>query len=300
MKLGTPLAILVSVAALGTRGVNAQKLYTISGRSGIHRMNLDGSESEFLVNTGNTYAGGIALDRQAGKMYWVENSANKIRRANLNGSEPEDLVATDIFPTGIALDLNVRKMYWTEGSRISRADLDGSNIEVLILRDTGLRYAAGLTLDLYHDRMYWISGGVIRSAGLDGSNAADTIFVSGYIQGFAIDPIAQKVVWTAWAFNPSVFRIQCSSLDGSNIQDIMTTDLVYPLGIALDLCERDGVFRPTDHFTFVDCFTGPGAVTTGDCYCADLSGDARVDLMDYSLLQRNFHELQKGGRHDRR
>jgi len=46
---------------------------------------------------------GIALDLGAGKMYWTDAFTDKIQRANLDGSDVEDLVTGLVAPTGIAL-----------------------------------------------------------------------------------------------------------------------------------------------------------------------------------------------------
>ena len=72
-------------------------------------------------------------------MYWTDWIMNKIQRANLDGSNVEDLVTGLGDPRGIALDISKGKMYWTDvgTSKIQRANLDGSNIEDLI--STGLR-----------------------------------------------------------------------------------------------------------------------------------------------------------------
>jgi hypothetical protein len=183
-------------------------------------------------------------------------------------------------------------MYWTDFNsyQVKRSDLDGSNIEVLIPRDTGLLSSAGLALDLFRGKMYWISGGTIRYADFDGSNLADFVtLASGVVQGVVLDPVAGHVFWSSWDFHPTfATRIQRADLVGSNIQDVITTGV--PLGVAVDLCGHAGVVGLTDHVAFVGCLAGPGKVTIGDCYCIDLSSDARVDLIDYSILQRHFHE----------
>ena len=70
-----------------------------------------------------------------GKMYWVDRGTAKIKRANLDGSEVEDLVTTGLEePTDLALDPDGGKMYWTDGltDKIQRANLDGSRIEDLV------------------------------------------------------------------------------------------------------------------------------------------------------------------------
>ena len=48
---------------------------------------------------------GIALDTAAGKMYWADPFADKIQRANLDGSQIEDLITGLPAPNAIALHL---------------------------------------------------------------------------------------------------------------------------------------------------------------------------------------------------
>ena len=71
-------------------------------------------------------------------MYWADRSTNKIQRANLDGSNIEDLVTEAdglIDPEDIALDIVEGKMYWADRGTdtIQRANLDGSNIEDLLI-----------------------------------------------------------------------------------------------------------------------------------------------------------------------
>ena len=121
----------------------------------IQRANLDGSNIETLaLVTASPW--GLALDLYGDKMYWTGGA--KIQRANLDGSNIETLVTTEEDEVGIsgdlALDVAGGKMYWT-GSRgirgrtewpagISRANLDGSNVETLV---AGL-VPSSLVLDL--------------------------------------------------------------------------------------------------------------------------------------------------------
>ena len=81
-------------------------------------------------------------------MYWADQNTGKIQRANLNGSQVEDLITTtgSPDPTDIALDVASGKMYWTDQGtdKIQRANLDGSNVEDLIT--TGLDNPYGVAL----------------------------------------------------------------------------------------------------------------------------------------------------------
>ena len=82
-----------------------------------------------------------------GKMYWTDVGTDKIQRANLDGSQIEDLLPDRRSPAGLALDLATGKMYWTDAgtNKIQRANLDGTRIEDLV---TGLSEPMGLALDI--------------------------------------------------------------------------------------------------------------------------------------------------------
>ena len=173
------------------------------------------------------------------KMYWTDVGTHKIQRANLDGSNIEDLVTTGlIYPQGIALDLTGRKMYWTDGGtdKIQRANLNGSNITDLIF--TGLTSSPtgpeGIALDVAGGKIYWtdFSTGKIQRANLDGSNIEDLITTGlRYPQSIALDLTEGKMYWA----HDSPDKIQRANLDGSNIEDLITTGLSGPQGIALDL-----------------------------------------------------------------
>ena len=170
------------------------------------------------------------------KMYWTNaGSRDKIQRANLDGSDVEDLVTTGLSdPIDLALDVAGGKMYWTDQGtdKIQRANLDGSNIEDLIT--TGLSYPVGLALDLTRRMMYWtdLTTDKIQRANLDGSRVEDLV-TSGLSRprGITLDLQAGKMYW----IDRGTDKIQRASLDGSNIEDLVTSGLNDPDRLALDL-----------------------------------------------------------------
>ncbi len=147
--------------------VAAGKMYWANWVAGrIKRANLDGSNIEYLITRSERLAGesdatygdvtpnDLALDLSAFKMYWTDFGTGKIHRANLDGSNIEDLVTEALgWPEGIALDILAGKMYWTTHNRgkIQRANLDGSNIEDLVTRSQGLGNPVGIALDIVID-----------------------------------------------------------------------------------------------------------------------------------------------------
>ena len=77
------------------------------------------------------------------KIYWNDPHPVSLKRADLDGSNIELLV--NLLPTveapeptgGLALDLVGNNIYWTAGGprvygEIQRANLDGSNVEVVL------------------------------------------------------------------------------------------------------------------------------------------------------------------------
>ena len=168
-------------------------------------------------------------------IYWTDLDTDKIQRANLDGSNVEDLVTTGLAgPSGIALDVAGGKMYWTDldTDKIQRANLDGSNVEDLVT--TGLAGPSGIALDVTGGKMYWTDWGTdkIQRANLDGSNVEDLVTTGLEApEDIALDVVGGKMYWTDWGTD----KIQRANLDGSNVEDLVTAGLAGPSGIALDV-----------------------------------------------------------------
>ena len=168
------------------------------------------------------------------KIYWTDEGTDKIQRADLDGSNVEDLVTTGLSrPIGLALDALNGKMYWAEyGSRkIQRADLDGSNVEDLVDIDPGQPVA--IALDVSGGKVYWGDwpGQRMQRANLDGSNVED--LVTGGLHGthgLALDLTHKKMYWTEVGGD----RIRRANLDGSDVESLIS-GLWDPRGLALDL-----------------------------------------------------------------
>ncbi len=239
-------AVSITVAAvtpLGAGGVNTI-YWTDWGTDKIQRSNLDGSGVENLVTTGLETPFGIALDVSGGKMYWTDMGTDKIQRSNLDGSGVENLVTTGLGrPAGIALDVSGGKMYWTDygTEKIQRSNLDGSGVENLVT--TGLETPRGIALDVSGGKMYWTDSGTdkIRRSNLDGSGVEDLVTTGlGSPYGIALDVSGGRMYWTdtgreRYQTDSGTEKIQRSNLDGSGVEDLVTTGLHTPSGLALDI-----------------------------------------------------------------
>ena len=215
----------------------------------IWRADLDGSNSEILVS-GLTKARGVALDTTADKIYWADYGSDKIQRANLDGSEVEDLVTTGILgPRGLALDSENGKMYWSDKDtdKIQRANLDGTNIEDLVT--TGLKYPYTVRLDVRAEKVYWVDRHTrkIQRANLDGTQVEDLVTLSPpheYItNGFALDTAHDKMYFNLHSATHN--SIMSASLSGENVQTVLS-GIGFPQGLALDLAAGQMYFAEND------------------------------------------------------
>jgi hypothetical protein len=183
----------------------------------VMRVNLDGSMIETLIDTseGDARPGkdikkwcvGIALDVEAGKLYWTqkgpENAGEgRIFRANLeipNGQSAANRKDIDLLyeglpePIDLELDLANRMMYWTDrgdpprGNTVNRAPMDpaqGNGKKEPVIIFDHLMEGIGIALDLKGGRMFLTDlGGSVYSANLDGSNKKTVLAAEGNLTG---------------------------------------------------------------------------------------------------------------------
>ena len=170
------------------------------------------------------------------KIYWTDNFAGKIQRANLDGTDVEDFITGLDRPISLALDVfGGSKIYWATESgraRIQRANLDGTEIEDLITVSEG-GALGDLALDLGADKMYWTNyqAGKIQRANLDGTDVED--FITGLDRpiNLALDVFGDsKIYWTiSWpTADQRPGKIQRANLDGTGIEDLITRGVSNP------------------------------------------------------------------------
>lgn len=185
----------------------------------VMRANLDGSKIETLIDTseGDSRPGkdikkwcvGIALDVEAGKLYWTQKGLDnagqgRIFRVNLEipkGQIPASRKDIELLyeglpePIDLELDLANRTIYWTDrgdpprGNTVNRAPMDpaqgnGKKEPVVILDH--LMEGIGIALDLTGGRMFLTDlSGSVYSANLDGSNKKTVLAAEGNLTGIA-------------------------------------------------------------------------------------------------------------------
>ncbi|KAI2662129.1 Low-density lipoprotein receptor-related protein 4 [Labeo rohita] len=146
----------------------------------------------------NTIA--IGVDAVEGKVYWSDSTLKKISRANVNGTEHEDIISTGLMTTdGLAVDSVGRKIYWTDTgtNRIEVANLNGSMRKVLVWQNLDSPRAIALFNEMGY--MYWTDWGEhakLERSNMDGSDRVILINNNlGWPNGLAIDKASSQLLW---------------------------------------------------------------------------------------------------------
>ena len=246
--LDTPMDIAIDTAG--------RKLYLTSPNGKISRRNLNGGGSEAVVtglrNPGALVLGGAATSTKTTtgivtthsrpSIYWTAWHTRKIQRANLDGSNVQDIfipVSVDNnYIKDIALDVASGKIYWARTThnatmgrndgKIQCADLDGSNVKDLVIIEWREPY--DIALDIAGGKIYWTDEIGIRCANLDGSNVTKLVTTDEFTaaRSLALDVADGKMYWMyeEYDFTTNEWtdrqKIQRANLDGSNVTDIVT------------------------------------------------------------------------------
>lgn len=211
------------------------------GANNVWRAGLDGSNPTAIVNgqfPNLSKPEGIDLDLTNGWMYVADSGGTggsgsnpSLVRINFAANDIENITLVG-KPTDVALDVLGGKVYWTDadlGTDVWRADLDGSNHELLISNQfTDL---SGIALDLVNNKMYLTDqAGSVAWANLDGTGI-QTLATGGRPSGVAVDAINNKFYWTDWEGENNVWQ---ANLDGSNAAAIITSQFSNLNGIDVD------------------------------------------------------------------
>ncbi|MEK6677684.1 MAG: DUF5050 domain-containing protein [Planctomycetota bacterium] len=114
-----------------------------SGLAGVYHSNLDGNSVTSLTTQLNI-AYDVALDETNNTLYWTELFPGSIRRMNVAGPLVEDVVLDLPFPRGVDVDTVAQRVYWTQDDKVRRANLDGTQIEDLYVVPFGTPAALAL------------------------------------------------------------------------------------------------------------------------------------------------------------
>ena len=214
-------------------------LYLTNSWGKVQRMNLNGSgfKPNLIVNLASPR--GVAVDVAGGKVYWTEEG--KIRRANLDGSNRQDVATGLGTPDGIFLqttpvEILIREaqrppMYWVNAGVGTLQSLTGSSVDRLL---PNVQNATSVAVDMARGRVYWAeqtgnNSGRIRRANLNGTNVQLVRDLTSAPRRLALDTANGRLYLTN-----SRGKVQRMNLNGSSFQPDFVVNLDSPQGIAVD------------------------------------------------------------------
>jgi sugar lactone lactonase YvrE len=230
-------------------------------------MNPDGLNRRTIV-TGCRYPDGIAVDAEAGHIYWTNMGIpnlddGSIERADLDGRNRRVIIPQGIThtPKQMHLDKEGGKLYWCdrEGMRVMRANLDGSQVETLVETGRGdedsrdqTRWCVGITIDPKFKKIYWTqkgpdngdAGRILRAnidipSGESPANRSDIEVLFDRLPepiDLEFDVANRVLYWTDRGDPPRGNTVNRARINGKTTKpEILITHLMEGIGIALDV-----------------------------------------------------------------
>jgi low density lipoprotein receptor-related protein 5/6 len=245
MRCIKTVSCLFIICVAGNALAIAPGLYWTDESDGyIYRSDFDGSGLTAVLYTGeNTEPRDILIDEDSGQMYWTEWRAQKIRKANLDGTSVSTVINVGgIGSSGFDIDFESSWIFWAEktggfNDKIRRARLSGSGQTTLLEWGSGQGGAVDIALDMDSEKMYWTRAtagdDLIQRANFDGYGVETVCTTGKNPWDIELDLPGGKMYWTEYGGYGPGFVCR-ANLDGSG-KETLVSGLVDPHGLALDL-----------------------------------------------------------------
>ena len=216
------------------------------GRGQLKRADLDGNNEEVIgaIEVGDL--SGVAVDYQAGVLYWANGFTREVFSANLDGTDTKLLITNDhYFPRDIAWHSLTEEVFWTDSGNASvfKFDPEKNVTESVISRPFGSDSSSisglfSLALDVDKSEVYWTAinsdrvSFIIQRANLDGNQIEsvltpeDGVVAANHID---LDPSERFMYWSHFTENGSIHR---ASMDGGPPESILPN--AFSSGLAVD------------------------------------------------------------------
>jgi len=231
------------LSCASSSAVAAAKLYWAEEAGSIKRSNLDGSEVETVIFTGEDFAY-LTASRSSKKLYYAIGSPTpQLWSADLDGENRELLATFDDanYVRGLGFEQDSQKLYWTSfhgyragNGKVRSANADGSNVHNVLTLSDGYPY--GMAIDHASNQMFWANTeqNTLERAKLDGTGRQVIGTGVSLTTQLAVDPAANKLYW----IDVEDVKIHWSNYDGSESAVIASTGsrftYAYDSGIAVD------------------------------------------------------------------
>lgn len=287
-------------AGSNLRGISVDteggRIYFADNGSGkILRVDLDGENQEELVS-GLGFPADVLFDVASQKLYWCDQTRDRLQRANPDGSGLETLHEPNA-PYFLDIDGENQRLYWglftqtpaRDQPNVFRIDLpSGREMPVV----SGLHQVRGVKLDLVDARLYWCDREAhkIQRARLDGSEMEDVVAGLDTPHGMVLDPLARMAYWADTGTNnvsgsTGGGAVSRSDMDGGKPIEVLV-DLSQPWDADLDLRTRSYAEWRT-RFFLRDL---PDQLQEATI---DADGDDRNNLLEYALATHPMRSRER-------
>src|SRR5262245_46063944 len=185
----------------------------------------------------------IAVSQSLNKVYWTSRNTDAtggLWRCNIDGSDAEQILTYGSNGGGrfaaLTIDESSEKIYWSQSSRILRADLDGSSIE--IFQGQGNSFVHDIAIDgpssrvFFSDYIHGTTFGRLREMDMDGTDLVTLATIAAGPTGIGLDPENGHIFFGSFGPGSAIARLERVDMDGSNQQIVLWADVD---SIAMDL-----------------------------------------------------------------
>jgi DNA-binding beta-propeller fold protein YncE len=231
------------VLAMTFNLTQAQSLYWLESTlasPALKKSALDGSGVQTLNLAPGSLPQGVAHDARGDSVYWVELAFTgaHINVATSSLSAPRAVMGNGSVLRDIAVDTAARKLYWTAtnlqlGSRIFRANIDGTGVDTLLAWSPGgAETPRGIALDVAEGKMYWtdFNTGKILRANVSGTALEDILDSLDGPVALRLDLVNGRMYWT----EANTKALRRANLDGTSVELLVSTTGT-PNYLALDI-----------------------------------------------------------------
>jgi len=236
----------------------------------------DGTNQKIILANQIERPSDVTIDYHNNKLYWSEIIGGKIKRANLGGTEIENILDDpkgEIRSHRIAIDAINQKIYLANFVRgkIQRMNMDGSQIETI---HSNVSKPAEIVLDLENQMMYWTEyeGEALKKSDLNGFTTEILANTSEAIS-LALDKSNQRIYWTE-----QEGLIRSANLDGTDVRTILA-NVFNPYSLAIDE-EQQLLYWVESRFSVGDYWLEPIEFPGDKIYRANLDGTDKTLLFD--------------------
>ncbi|MGH0132653.1 UNVERIFIED_CONTAM: hypothetical protein FKN15_051430, partial [Acipenser sinensis] len=143
-------------SALAVDWIGKNLYWCDTERKSVEVSKVNGLYPTILVSSGLKNPKDLALDTQAGYVYWIDCCESPhIGRVGMDGTYQSVVVDTEVSrPVALTIDYINRRLYWADENHILFSDMDGSNRQKVPNQD--IQGVIGLTV--FEDYLYWTDG----------------------------------------------------------------------------------------------------------------------------------------------